>query len=226
MGEPNLPQRQALVATLKRALKAHGLGYRDVAETLGLSEASVKRLFSRESLTLERLDAICGLVGLEIADLVRMMDTETRRLTRLSEAQEQELVADPRLLVVAFLVLNGWRFEDILRHYAFTEHELVRHLAHLDRLRLIELLPGNRIRLRVSARFGWRRNGPIQRYFTAHLQQQFLGSGFDQPDERLEFLSGMLSRGSVTELDRRVEQLAALFDELNREDRHLPLDER
>ena len=51
-----MAQTTALINTLKRTLKAHGKTYVDVGHALGLSEASVKRLFSREDFSLERLD--------------------------------------------------------------------------------------------------------------------------------------------------------------------------
>ena len=47
-----MAQTSELIKTLKKALKAHGKTYADVSRQLGLSEASVKRLFSRENLSL------------------------------------------------------------------------------------------------------------------------------------------------------------------------------
>jgi len=46
-----------LVDALKRLLKAHDVTYARVAAGLGLSEASVKRMFSRRDFTLQRLEA-------------------------------------------------------------------------------------------------------------------------------------------------------------------------
>jgi len=45
-----------LVETLKRVLKGRGITYAQVAERLRLSEASVKRMFSRRDFTLQRLE--------------------------------------------------------------------------------------------------------------------------------------------------------------------------
>ncbi len=216
----------ALVATLKKALKAHGLTYRDVGNALGLSEASVKRMFARDSFTLARLDRVCQLMAMEIADLTRMMDAERRRLDELSEQQEQDLVADPRLLVVAFLVVNGLGFDEIRGHFKLTEPEIIRCLAKLDRLKLIELLPGNRVKLLVSPRFTWRQHGPIQKYFTTQLQEDFLDSAFGGRGEAFVFLSGILSSASTSIMLPKIEELAKHFNELNQEDRNVPLHER
>jgi hypothetical protein len=56
--------RTQIVSELKRALRASGHTYAHVAQKLDLSVASVKRLFSQEDLSLERIDAICELIGL------------------------------------------------------------------------------------------------------------------------------------------------------------------
>ena len=67
----------ALVDNLKRELRARNITYAAVAKRLGMSEASVKRMFSQKEFTLSRLDSICEVAGLEFSDLAR---TLTQRL--------------------------------------------------------------------------------------------------------------------------------------------------
>lgn len=221
-----MAQTQALVAALKKTLKAHGLTYRDVAKALRLSEPSVKRLFNSENFSLARLDQVCQLMEMEISDLVRRMDASSRQLVELTEEQEREIAADVRLLLVVFLVINGWTFDDMLKSYQLSETETIRYLARLDKLKVIELLPNNRIKLLISPRFSWRKNGPIQQFFTENLQEDFLASRFSHPGESLMFLSGMLSPASSEGLIKKMERLAADFNDQNQEDRHLPIHQR
>jgi hypothetical protein len=54
-----MAQRSLIVKELKRALREAGYTYGDVALKLRLSLASVKRLFSREDLSLERGGSAC-----------------------------------------------------------------------------------------------------------------------------------------------------------------------
>ncbi|MDF3035307.1 MAG: domain S-box protein [Paucimonas sp.] len=60
-----------LLATLKRLLKREGKTYRDVAEALGVSEPSVKRLFASGRFSLERLVQVCDYLGFTLNDLVQ-----------------------------------------------------------------------------------------------------------------------------------------------------------
>lgn len=221
-----MEQTEALIATLKKALKLHGLTYRDVAKGLRLSEASVKRLFSQPSFSLARFDQVCRLMGMEIKDLVELMEVERGRISELTERQEEELVSDTKLLLVAFLAVNGWTFREILEYFTLREPELIRCLTRLDKLKLIELLPKNRIKLRIAPNFAWRKNGPIEKFFNAHLREDFLKSHFDAEDEAFVFFSGMLSRSSNAVLLKKFEQLETEFDELNRHDRRLPIAQR
>ncbi len=224
-GNP-VTQSLALVDTLKKALKASGLTYRDVANDLGISEASVKRLFSQHHFSLDRLEQICQLMDMEFSDLVKMMEIGRRQLVELTEEQERELVSDSRFLLVTFLVVNRCKFDEIVSNYQFTPTETIRYLARLDRLKLIDLMPNNRIRLRISPNFTWRRNGPIQQFFVAYLQQDFLSSRFEEHRESFHFLSGMLSEESCDLLIKRLEQLAGEFNMLNRQDAQIPFEEK
>ena len=116
-----MAQPHMLVNTLKKLLKVRGQTYRQIAQGLELSEASIKRLFATGNFTLARLEQVCLLMGLEIADLVKMADTEKCRLSELTEVQEQELVSDQKLLLVAFLVINGWSYDNISNQYKISE---------------------------------------------------------------------------------------------------------
>jgi len=221
-----MPQTDQLIDTLKRTLKAHRKTYRDVANTLEVSEASVKRLFSEKNLSLQRLDQICQMMDLEISDLVRTMNERSQALSRLTEVQEREIAADLTMVLVTVCVLNRWTMDDIIGHFSITEHQCIRCLARLDRLGIIDLLPGNRIKLRVAPNFAWRPDGPIQRFFQSRVKEDFFRSRFDKDNEQLLVFNGMLSRASAAVVQRRLQRLVSELDELNQADAGLPIDER
>ena len=221
-----MPQTDRLITALKRALRAKGITYADIARQLVLSESSIKRLFAEQSFSLERLGQICQIADLEISDLVQLMLEESRHIEMLSEDQEREIAADIKLLLVAICVLNRWTYDDLLQHYTLTPSECVRLLAKLDKLKIIELLPKNRVRIIVSKNFRWRPDGPIQEFFRSTVQPDFFDSEFQQSGENLIFRSGMLSKGSHAILMKKLERLAAEFGELHDTDVGLPLPER
>lgn len=221
-----MSQVDDLLSALKAELRARGMTYADVATHLGLSESSIKRSFAAANFPLQRLDAICQMIGVDFTDLLQRMASARRRTDMLTEEQEREVVQDERLLLCAISVLNGWQFAQIVETYNITEHECIQLLAHLDRLKMIELLPNNRIRLMVASDFRWIPGGPIQQFFREQVQPDFLDSRFEEAGETLLFGNGMLSRGSNALLAQKMEQLLEQFQQLHREDASLPLEER
>ena len=181
-----------IVAELKRALRQRQLTYAAVAQKLSLSVASVKRIFSGGDLSLKRVDQICELLETSLADiLVQARDRPTTN--QLTLAQEQEIVSDPKLFLIAWLVLNRAPLEDIVRSYKFTEREVMRHFYKLDQLKVIELQPGNRVRLLVNRHFSWRAGGPVQRYIHQKLLREFTSSHFAGSQEEFFFHGGEVS---------------------------------
>ena len=221
-----MAQTRELIKTLKKALKAQGKTYADVAVELGLTEASVKRLFSQQSFSLGRLDQVCHLLEMEITDLVQLMNEQQQRLQQLTIGQEKEITDNVTLTLVAVCVLNKWTMDDILSYYRISKTECVQHLAKLDRLKVIELLPGNRIRLLVAPNFSWRENGPIQLFFQQKIGKEFFNTRFSRDDECLIVLNGMLSSQSNAEFQRKLKRLAREFDLLNNDDAALDLEQR
>src|SRR5688572_26195946 len=118
-----MAQSTALVRALKDVLKARGITYARLAKGLRLSEASVKRVFAQQSFTLERLDRICGFLGIEISDLARIVADEGESPVRLTWEQEKEVVSDPKLLLVAVHALNHWTFDEIASTYTLSKAE-------------------------------------------------------------------------------------------------------
>jgi len=221
-----MAQTRELIQSLKAALKARGKTYADVAVELGLTEASVKRLFSQQSFSLSRLDQVCHMLDMEISDLVQIMNERQQRLQQLSIEQEKELTANVMLTLVAVCVLNRWTMDDILAYYHISQAECIRHLAKLDRLKVIELLPKNRIRLLVAPNFSWRENGPIQLFFQKKISQEFFNTRFSREDECLLVLNGMFSSQSNAELQRKLKRLSREFELLNNDDAALDLADR
>ncbi len=216
----------ALIEVLKRELKSRGITYERVARHLGLSVASVKRMFSRRDFTLKRLDEICHLANTEFSDLVRSLHQQEPQITELTYEQEKEIVADRKLFLVAVCVLNHATFEQIVGTYDLTDAECIRLLTKLDRLKFIELQPGNRIKLLVSRTFSWLPKGPIQRFFKDQAHHEFFRSHFDAANEFMLVVNGMLSKGSSAAIVSRLKRVAREFSDLHNEDVKLPMADR
>jgi hypothetical protein len=216
----------ALVEGLKRELRARNITYAAVAKRLAMSEASVKRMFSQKEFTLSRLDAICEVAGLEFTDLARSLVAPDAVISQLTYEQEKEFVENQKLMLVALLSLNHYSFDEMIALFELDAAECTRLLARLDRLKFIELMPGNRIRLLVSRAFAWIPDGPIQRFFKENGVGDYFRSSFAGEDELMVLANGALSRPSMSALFARLRKTAAEFSAMRSDDATLPSSER
>ena len=221
-----MKQTEAIHLALKRLMRSRGRTYAQAARVLDLSEASVKRLLSRSELSLDRLESLCDWLGVDISDVVALSADVSPLLTELDAKQEEELLRDPGLLLMAFLTLNRWTEVEILQIFNFRKLDVTQKLRKLERLGLIELLPFDRIKIRAARNFAWRKDGPIQQYFAERVLPEFLATRFDQPGERMHFVGGMLSRASVLRMHELMDALARQLDDLVAQDLALPMEQR
>lgn len=215
-----------LVNALKRGLRAQGMTYRDLALRLRLSEAAVKRMFSRRAMSLLRLEQICEVLGVGLAELGAEAGRGQLPMAQLSAQQEQALVDDPALMLAMFLCINRWRQDDVMAHFDFGLPQWTGLLARLDRLGIIELQPGNRARLLTARNFRWLTDGPMERHFRGVLLGDYFADPFDGEQDRLLLLSGALSPDGVGQMKQRLEDVAREFDGLLARDASLPAAER
>lgn len=212
-----------LISTIKKQLKSQSMTYRDVARALKLSEPSVKRLFSSGRFTIDRLVQVSNLLGYTLAELSKEALAGQPRLSTLTEKQEHEVVSEPKLLVIAVCALNHWTLDEIVATYRVTQAECIKYLLRLDKLRIIDLLPGNRIRINVSRDFAWLPSGPIKKYFASRGLGDFLKSDFADEGASMTFVNGMFTDQALAQIQDELRRLRQKFAELHEESLSAPL---
>lgn len=222
-----MSQTTQWINTVKQCLKARGITYKDVANSLQLSEASIKRLFSEHSFSMQRLEQVCRMMDMSFSDIARMSDLKyEERQTILSANQEIALAADAILLSYFYLLLNGWKTGRIAKRFELNEHRQTRLLAKLDRLGLIELQPRNRVRLLTARRIQWRRDGPVRRLYEREVKQAFLKDSFSEGAAHYGFESAELTPESARLILRRIRRVTREFDEMAEMDVNLKPSEK
>jgi len=213
-----------LVHGVKAHLRAQGISYRDLASRLGLSEPTVKRDLASGRFTLERLDRICEVLGIDLEQLLSMPDAAP--VTELTEEQENALVFHPKLLLVTYLVVNDWKFADITSTFRLEPSDLIDVLLKLDRLKILDFRPPNRLRKLTARNFSWRKDGPVQAYFLQKVIAEFFDARFEAPGDEMRFVAGTLSEASLLRFQASLRRVAMEFEQLAHRDSRLPLGER
>ncbi len=221
-----MSQSKQIILTLKKTLKAKGLKYSDVAKHLHMSESSIKRQFTQGDIALSRLEKICELVNLEISDLLEIVQLQCMQVEQLTVQQERKIVSDTKLMLVTVSVLNNLTFDEIYQIYDIEKPELIKLLLQLEKINLIQLKPDNKIKPLISRTFQWQQNGPIQRYFENHIQDDFFDCQFTNSGELRIVINGMLSTISNQTIRKKTKQLAQSFSDLAYKDQDIGFQRR
>lgn len=222
-----MSQTRDVLNSVKKCLRARGLTYRDVADALAISEASVKRIFSEQTFTLQRLEEVCRFLDMSFYDLARMTRIGTEdEITRLTMRQEHGLAKDPLVLTYFYLLLTGRTPAKIAKEFGLDDQQQATMLARLSKLKLVELLPKNNGRLLTGRRIDWRDDGPIRKLYQRQVQLAFMDSDFDKNEEVFRFDTGELSAASVSVLAKKFEKLSQEFDEFAELDISVPVSKK
>jgi DNA-binding Xre family transcriptional regulator len=215
-----------LVLALKKELKSAQMTYAALAEALGMAESSVKRMLAKGEMPLSRIDAICRALKVDFADLARSVADAQPLLKELTLEQEKAVVADKKLLLCAICVLSQWTLEQVTSNYRLSQAECIKYFAQLDRLRIIELRPLNRYRLKLAKTFRWRPHGPVMNYFRENALLDYFSGGFDGAGEGVLLVHGSVSRGVAPSFFERMQRVAQDFAQQHQADQKLPEKDR
>lgn len=200
-------QIQTTVA-LKKLLKAKGIVYQDLAQKLGLSLPSVKRILSKGDMTLSRLEEICQASGIAVSDVLRLMETLSEgESEELTDEQEHYLARNPARLAYFELLLNGLKPKQIEAEFKLSPSQTVKILSDLDKWKLIEWSGQNKIKLKTTEMIRFRRNGPLRELFKQKCISDFLDNAFDGPQEFQEFRTIRLSDSTLRKFNHKLKQL-------------------
>jgi transcriptional regulator with XRE-family HTH domain len=215
-----------IVGAIKQQLKLQGITYQELARRLKVSEPTVKRDLARGDFTLSRLEDICEVLGVTIADLANMDPARELLITEFTEQQERMLTGDPKLLLLTYLLVNQWKLDEIVARFQISENDLVSLLLSLDKLGIVRFRPPRGVQTLTARNFGWRKDGPVHEFFLQRVVPEYFRARFDKPGDDFHFVAGSLSRASLSRFKSALTRLTAEFEDLARRDAKLPLDER
>lgn len=219
------PEQTALVATLRKILKNRKITYAQVAERLGVSEQTVKRVFNGEDVALSRLFEICDVAGVKFADVVQLTESEGEVFFVLTPEQEQHFVDYPSEYRFFIQMLEGKDADAIKREHGLSDRAVFKYLRQIEALGLCDVLPGNRYTLKVRGDHSMLRNGPLAKKLGIDLMTElfsFLSEEKNQTDRTMwtssstkvsaDTLRSM--KEEMTDLARRYRKIAARESEL------------
>ena len=151
-----------LCEELKKVLKGCRVRYAQLAETLGMSESSVKRVLNKEDGSLGRLEQICDFLGIKFFDLVSQAHQAGDQEFVLTPEQSQFFMKNPEYMsFFTLLYEEGLSVKEIAKEHRLNRASVVRYLNQLEKLGLLEVHAGDRVRFLVQGGFTVDPHDPI-----------------------------------------------------------------
>lgn len=210
-----MSQIDQFLGALKRALKAKNIIYRDLAESLNLSESSIKRILSDKSISLERIEEICRACDLSFAEICKNANFEEDVTPHtMSKEQEKILAENPRLLHYFILLNDGILPLKIEREFEISSQESKKYLLQLDRMNLIELHPRDRVKMKnKTGALRFRRDGAVGKALFAQTKKEYLNYDFEGDFDYIRFSTNVFPIESLTKFKKKFDKLLAEIQE-------------
>ncbi len=210
---------------LRSHLKNRGISYSDLAFGLNVAEGTIKRIFTKNDCSTERLDEIAQFLDIHLVDLFQKKPPNKHLIDQLSHENEEQLVRNKKLLMLAVCVMDFWPFKDMLRYLTIPREECIALLKELERMGFIEMNEKFNYRLLLTRNFSWQSNGPITQ-FVKSMSQDYFDHPFDAPGDFLKIVNVRISPYVRNVLKGKLEEVLQQYIDQVALDAHLPLNER
>lgn len=212
--------RAEVFETLKGALRARNLTYADLAERIGCSEPTIKRIFANRDTKLSRLVEICDALDLRLDDIVAQAKRTDPSPVELSDQVELQLSEDPSAFHLFLLLREGLTAVEIAEQFDLTGDAVFNVGMRLERMGLVEVQKNDRLKLRNNGPIRFRRDGPLNRALAA-INLKFVRRVFLAEDsDAAGFLtqSRHISDATARQVMQRIRDLTHEFKEMARQD--------
>ncbi|MGQ7845403.1 helix-turn-helix domain-containing protein [Granulosicoccus sp. 3-233] len=213
----NRHSRSHAFDVLKRVLKARGMTYADLADRLGVSEPTIKRLFVERDCKFSRLESICQLLDLSVADVLEIAERAEDPALVFSREVEQALADSPALFHFYLLLRDEMSPGEIAAIHDLDEADLHLYARDLERLGLATIGPTGHVTPSSNNPLRLAVDGPLQSLH-AQLNIDFLtrtiADSVDSPEayitlsRRMRPETARLLQQDVTAMVTRIAKLA------------------
>lgn len=209
-----------ITSALRIALKSKGITYREVADKLGVSEKTIKRLFKDQDCSLSRLNSICEAINLSVYDLLDFARHYQEPLGKLNPSQELFLSQHPQHFHFLTFLITDHSLEQIQNTYSLSDVSLFRYLRDLDRQGFIELGANNQYRLIIEGKLLMKLHGPLHELIHDKNAEflRFVADHDGEPSTQFSSSFRFMSQQTLTEFNEELTVLSRKYRKLAYQD--------
>jgi len=201
-------ETQLLIDALKKGMKLKGVTFEKMAEFLGISERSISRVFSEGTLSVNRLLKACEYLDFSLKDLLELVDLEFEyREFNFTREQEEFFAENPEYALFYNLINHYDSIKNLAQDYGIDENTVVKILAKLEKLKLIEWLPGNEAKTLGPRKFA-SQDGPLHKSQSSWIIPRLVENSLNAEKDRDIFLLINLSKPMQNKLKDKLEEVS------------------
>ena len=167
--------KQAL-QIIKNKSKSLGLTQAHLAKKMGVSLPTIKRWYGGGTITLESLKLLANEAGLTLTEIFSSIEESTAPSFRYTDEQENFFSSNPDYLAFFDNLLRGYSPSQVQKKFQIADKKVTSYLSKLDKLKLIEWLPQDKVRLLVQGEPVWKVGGALGTKLRADIFQSFMGA--------------------------------------------------
>lgn len=174
---------EVVCAQIKLALKTKSITQDDFAIMLGISVPTIKRWLRGEGLLFRDLTKMLELLDLRLSEVSLIAEGNLNTQFNYSVTQEEALANTEGLLAFFDQLLKGRTPKQIAKSYKLSEKSLTFYLSKLDKIKLIQWLPQDKVKLLVSGEPSWIQNGLLSQKFKKQIIEEHLRHHLNSKDQ-------------------------------------------
>jgi transcriptional regulator with XRE-family HTH domain len=197
---------QAILQALKKTIRARGYTYADLAQKMSVSEVTIKRLFSSDHVSMKHLLSACDVLNVSLLDIATIARDVSQSEYVLNADQDRFFAASPRHYAIFIDLYRRKPASEVRKYWNLSEREFFKALRDFETLGLLDVLPKNDYRFKMSGPVRVPKQGKLIKLFHAH-NVEFLEHVQDHADRSEHFMQ-------TSEVLLSKEHAASLLDEL------------
>ncbi|WP_394253071.1 XRE family transcriptional regulator [Vibrio profundi] len=208
---------QAVCLVIKSELRKEKITYQRVAESLEVSEVSVKRLLNNvQPLSMQRLISISQLIDLPLSKLLQRAEKSLDHLHLFTAQQDEAFYQRPHLFTLWSALAEQKSIDDLIQQYGLKQTVMYQYLRELEQLGLIELKLANQYQLLMPADSAFDKGAKFPTYFMSRrltrLCQRVENLSVDDKDAFVTSMIAELTETEFLQLNQKLEEV--MFNQL------------
>lgn len=166
---------KAVMSFLREVLRERKISYLQLSDLIQVPESTLKKWFISEDGTFNRVNIICNALGITLNDVLIALDQKTVITFRINKKAQDYFMKDRMTFAVYWLLVYERLSQDeIMECLQITDKNLKKSLLKLDRLNLITLEPGDRVKIPKVTPVRWSQDGDFMQMIFKEWSHEIL----------------------------------------------------